>query len=152
MFKSGAMAAGLMLILGGLTTLISPLCVPCLALLVGVGAGYLAGVFDRPLDSGGATKAGAVAGAVGGAGAWLAHVCGGLINAVVIGPERSAEIMRQFGLTVDASNPAAYYIGAFGGACCMGLFEVALMVGLGAVGGILWYQLTGKNSTPTPAF
>jgi hypothetical protein len=25
------------------------------------------------------------------------------------------------------------------------LFEIALMAGLGALGGLLWYQMTGKN-------
>ena len=55
--------------------------------------------------------------------------------------------MRQFGMPLPPSGDfgAAYYIGVFGSACCAGLFDVLIMAGLGAVGGLLWWQMTGQS-------
>ena len=150
--KSGAIVAAAMLVLSCGAVLLTPLCVPCIALLAGAGAGYLAGVFDKPAASNVAIQSGAGAGAIGGIGALLGHVIGGITNAVMVGPEGMAQLLRQFGVTgVDTSNPVTFYVGAIGGACCFGLIEVALMAALGAVGGILWYQIVGKKaSAPQP--
>lgn len=48
MLKSGLIVGVVMIVLAIGSTLISPLCAPCVALLAGLGAGYLACVFDRP--------------------------------------------------------------------------------------------------------
>jgi hypothetical protein len=148
MLKSGLIIGGVMLVLGGIFGFLFPLCVPCIALFAGAGAGYLAGMFDKTLSQGASAKSGAGAGAVGGAGALIGHVVGGMATALIFGPESSAELMRQFGFDVPASAASggpAFYATAFGTSCCFGLFEVALMAGLGALGGLLWYQMTGKN-------
>ena len=149
MLKSGLIIGGVMLILAIGGSLITPLCVLCLALLAGVGAGYLAGVFDKPLASGPAAQGGAGAGAIAGVGALLCHLVGGIVNAVVIGPEATAELLQQLGLATSA-DPTTYYAAALGGACCLGLIEVGLMAGLGALGGMLWFRVNGNNElTPT---
>lgn len=148
MLKSGLIIGGVMLVLGSILGYLFPLCIPCLALFAGAGAGYLAGMFDKTMGQGASAKSGAGAGAVGGVGALIGHVGGGMATALTIGPEGSAELMRQFGIDVPASAASggpAYYASAFGASCCFGLFEVALMAGLGALGGLLWYQMTGKN-------
>jgi hypothetical protein len=149
MVKSGLIIGGVMLVLGTVFGFLFPLCIPCLALFAGAGAGYLAGMFDKPTGgTGGSAKAGAGAGAIGGAGALIGHIVGGMATALVYGPEASVELMRQFGVDVPASaatGGVGFYAGAFGAACCFGLVEVALMAGLGALGGLLWYQMTGKN-------
>src|SRR6185369_10751963 len=100
----------------------------------GVGAGYLAGVFDKPADQGSAAKSGASAGAIGGAGALIGQIIGGMGAVAIQGPQAGAEIMRQFGVPVDTSSAgtAGFYIGAFLYTCCFGLVSVALMAGLGA--------------------
>lgn len=66
MLKSGLIVGAVMLVLGTTFGFLFPLCVSCLAIFAGVGAGYLAGVFDKPGDQGSAAKSGASAGAIGG--------------------------------------------------------------------------------------
>jgi hypothetical protein len=154
MLKSGLITAGVMLVLAIGVSLLSPICVPCLAIFVGLGAGYLAGLFDKPASNGAVAKAGAAAGAIGGVGAIVGHLIGGVINVFIVGPEKAMELMRQWGFPsdmLDSSNPTAYYAGAFGGACCVGLVDLLLLAGLGALGGLLWWQITGKKAAAPPA-
>lgn len=150
MVRSGLILAGVMLIVGGILAFLFPLCVPCLALVAGAGAGYLAGMWDRPLNNNLSIQRGAGAGAIAGVGALFGHLFGGLGAAAFIGPEGSLEMLRQFGLDLGSAesvsaNPAVFYASAMFTGCCFGLFEVALMAALGAVGGILWWNMTGKN-------
>jgi hypothetical protein len=155
MQKAGLIVGGVMLILGTICAVIVPiLCVPCVALFAGIGAGYLAGQFDRPPTSGAAAQKGAGAGAIGGIGAVLAHMAGGIFNGFVIGPEGSVQFLRDLGIEVgsSAADPVGFWTGTLGMACCLGIFEVALMAGVGALGGFLWYQMTGSKGAPaTPA-
>jgi hypothetical protein len=146
MLKSGLIAAAVMLVLTIGTTLISPYCVPCLAILVGLGAGALGGQFDKPVDLGACAKSGAAAGAIGGLGAIVGHLVGGVINAVVVGPEGAARVLSQIGFSSSTMTPTTYYAFTFGAACCIGLVDVLLMAGLGALGGLLWWQLAGKSA------
>ncbi len=148
MLRSGLILGGVMLVLGGGLAFFFPLCVPCLALLAGVGAGYLAGLWDRPGDNSRSIQRGAGAGAIGGVGALLGHLIGGLASAAWVGPEGAADMMRQLGLDLGSGTDVGglgYYFGATLTGCCFGLFEVVLMAGLGALGGLLWWQITGKN-------
>lgn len=150
MLKSGLIVGVIMLVLALAATLLSPLCAPCIALFVGLGAGFLAGVFDKPLESGGSAKSGAAAGAIGGGGGLVGAMIAAVVNAIFVGPDRAAEIMRQLGMSSGPGTTEGYYIGAFGGPCCIGLFDVALMAGLGALGGLLWYQILGKRTSALP--
>lgn len=148
MLKSGLIAGAVTFILALGFALLSPLCVPCLALFLGLGAGFLAGVFDKPLDNGSSAKSGAGAGAIGGIGAIIGQMVGAVLNSIIIGPEGAAELMQQLGLpAADPNNlGASYWVGVIGGGCCFGLLDVALMAGLGALGGLLWWQISGKQS------
>lgn len=153
MLKSGLIFGAVALVLVGITGAINfQLCAPCLALFMGAGAGYVAGMLDKPAGGTGASaKVGAAAGAIGGVGALFGHLGGGLVGALRIGPERAmsqaAELARTLGLSVPLTDvdPVSYYGSTLGFSCCFGLFEIALMAGLGALGGLLWYQMTGKN-------
>jgi hypothetical protein len=150
MLKSGLIIGAVMLVLGGLLGFVFPLCVPCLALFAGAGAGYLAGMFDKPGEQGKAVKSGAASGAVGGVGALVGHLGGGLATALVVGPQGANDMMRQFGFDLPPgggpASDAGYYVGALGTACCFGVVDIALMAGLGALGGMLWYRMTNQNS------
>ncbi|MBN2390559.1 MAG: hypothetical protein JXR84_07545 [Anaerolineae bacterium] len=147
MIKAGLILGAVMLVLGIGGSLLSPICVPCLAVMAGVGAGYLAGVWEKPLTSGGSAKVGAIAGAIGGAGALLGQIIGGILNAILVDPQQMMRMMEQFGLpTTYDSN--FLYIAQIGGGVCFGLLDIVLMAGLGALGGILWQQIGGKNATP----
>jgi hypothetical protein len=149
MLKSGLIVGAVSFLLSVVAgAVVSPLCGFCVGLFAGLGAGYLAGLFDKSPDSGGAAKSGAGAGAIAGVGALIGLVIAGGINAVIVGPEGAAALMEGFGVTTS-TDPTSYYIGAIGGPCCMGLFNIALMAGLGALGGMLWYQVSGKKATPS---
>lgn len=153
MLKSGLIFGGVMAVLGTIFGALFPLCASCLALFAGAGAGYLSGVFDQPADQGSSAKSGAGAGAIGGAGALIGHVLGGMGLAIVRGPQSGADLMRQFGVPVDTSpaGNTGFYAGSFIASCCFGLVAVALMVGLGALGGLLWYQMTTRKPPTLPA-
>lgn len=158
MLKSGLIIGGVMLVLAIGGSLLSPLCVPCLALFAGLGAGYLAGMFDKPGLQNAGVRSGASAGAIGGVGGLIGQLIGGGLNAVIVGPQGAQDLLRQISpdLVTGSTDPTAYYIGVFGSACCIGIFNIALMAGLGALGGLLWWNMTGKNqggmSTPPPSF
>jgi hypothetical protein len=150
MLKSGLIVGGVTLLLAIGATLISPICVPCVALVAGLAAGYLGGMFDKPVGTGGSARTGAGAGAIGGLGALGGHLVGAVGNALILGPEGTARFVEQLGLP-SSGDPAQYYLTVFGSGCCLGLLEIALMAGLGALGGLLWYQTAGKNMAPPPA-
>jgi len=151
MVKAGLIVGGITLVLGLAGGFVFPLlCIPCVALLAGAGAGYLAGQFDRPGLNNTAVANGAKAGAIAGVGALLAHIIAGLAGAAALGPQGAAEMMSQFGLPADPGNPMVYYGSAFGAACCFGLFEIALMAGTGALGGVLWFNTAGKSQGGVP--
>ena len=150
MIKAGLILGAVMLVLGIGGSLISPICVPCLAVAAGIGAGYLAGVFDKPITSGGSAKVGAIAGAIGGVGALLGQIIGGILNAILVGPEGAMDMLEQFGLPI-AYDPNLYYISFIGSGVCFGVLDIVLMAGLGALGGILWQQIAGKK-TDTPSY
>jgi hypothetical protein len=148
MIKAGLILGAVMLVLGIGGSLISPICVPCLAAMAGIGAGYLAGVLDKPLTSGDSAKVGAIAGAIGGAGALLGQIVGGILNALLVDPQKVMDMLEQFGFpaTYDANFVSISQIGS---GVCFGLIDIVLMAGLGALGGILWQQIAGKNgNTP----
>ena len=148
MVKAGIILGIVMLVLGAGGSLITPICVPCIALIAGAGAGYLAGVYTKPATSGGTAKVGAGAGAIGGVGALIGQVIGGILNAVIVGPQGIAEIAQMWDIPVS-SDPIVAYIGFIGSGFCFGIIDIVLMAGLGALGGILWFQISGKKATPT---
>lgn len=152
MLKSGLIVGVVALVLGLGATIISPLCAPCVGLLAGLVAGYLAGLFDKPSDQGGSAKVGASSGAIAGVGALIGAMIAAVVNVIVVGPAGAAEVASQLGFGSGAAgDPSAfatsYYVSSFGIPCCLGLVNVAIMAGLGALGGILWFQMSGKKAT-----
>ena len=155
MLKSGLILGVVALLLAIGAALLSPLCVPCLTLLLGLGAGYLAGAFDKPSEKRGSTKSGAIAGAIGGAGALIGQAVGAVINSQLVGPGGAIKLIRQLGIQLPSgATPAdiatGYWGGVIGSTCCLGLFDVALMAGLGALGGLLWWQMSGSKRSVLP--
>jgi hypothetical protein len=134
--KSAAILAAVSLVLAFGVTLLIPACVPCVGLVLGFGAGILAGVFDKPSDAAKAAKAGVGAGALGSVGAIVAQMVGAGVNALVVGPEGAAQLLEQWGMSTDAVSGASFWTGAAGSAWCLSLLDIALMAGLGALGGL----------------
>ncbi len=151
MSKSGLIMAVVAMVLAIGGTVISPLCTPCLVLFLGAGAGYLAGVFDKPVEKSAATKSGALAGLIGGVGALLGQAGGSVVNGIMVGPEGTAQLLRQMGLPSAGGDTASiYWVSLILSTVCLGLLDLALMAGTGALGGMLWHQINNKNTT-TPA-
>jgi hypothetical protein len=129
-------------------TLIFPLCTWCAALLVGAGAGWLAVLWSRPRDEGDAARTGALAAALSGIGALLGQTAGGVLNAVLVGPEGATQLMEGLGITAldtSSASGAGYYAGAIGGQACCGLLNVGTMAGLGALAAFLYQKYSGRN-------
>jgi hypothetical protein len=159
---SGMLKAGLIgLLVGGVfglgITLATPCCTPCTAILVGMSAGFLACLWDRPASGGSGAALGAQSGAIAGVGQLIGQVLGTVLNSLAVSPEEAAqavaELAQLFGLDVDipAMDPAMYWVNqiVFTGGCA--ITNLVIAAGLGAVGGLLWYQFMGKNQVqPAP--
>jgi hypothetical protein len=149
MYKSGLILGALALFVAAGATIISPVCVPCLVVFLGLGAGYLAGVFDKPNTSDGAAKAGAIGGALGGLGAIIGQAAGAAINSVMIGPQRAQQLYQVFG--IPSSGPGftqSYWLGVVGSTVCISLIDVLVMAAFGTLGAYIWWQSAGKNINP----
>ena len=131
-----------MVILAAVLGFVFPLIVPCLALFVGAGAGYLGASYVRPATAGLASRAGA--GAIAVVGAIVGHILSGVASAISGGPGAAAALIERFGPSTDVSSPMAYYSAAIGFGCCFGLVELVLMTALGSLGGMLWSRMAGR--------
>jgi hypothetical protein len=152
MLKSGIIFGliGFVLVLG-VSVLISPFCSICFTVLLGLGAGYVAGVFERPLDSGEAWKRGAGAGALAGGLVILGQLIAGGVNANFMANDPNAQIVNEL-LGLPPADPAMLWLGAVFAACCFGLVNVGILAGLGAAGGALWGNMNTTNGGgPGPA-
>lgn len=68
MLKSGLIAGAAMFIIVLIAVIFSPFCALCAPLVVGLGAGYLTGVFEKTSET--VIQRGAYAGAIAGWGPW----------------------------------------------------------------------------------
>jgi hypothetical protein len=152
MRKSGLIAGGIALFFSfGAAVGISPICVPCLAIVFGLLAGYLAGAFDKPADQNRAIRAGTLAGLLGGIGMLVGQIIGAASNAVLVGPEGTARLLAQMGLFAGGPAQIAefYWIVLTLSTACLVVFDVALMSGFGALGGLLWWKMGGNRAFAT---
>ena len=147
MIKSGMIGAAVSLILVVGLALLSPICVPCAALFLGLGVGFLAGVLDKPADGRGSAKAGAVAGVISGIGAALGQLIGAGLNSLLVGPEDAARMLQQLGVeTVGSAGVGlGYWAGIVVSGLCFSFLDVALMAGMGALGGLAWMGIMGQG-------
>ena len=150
MYRSGTILGALALFVAAGATLLSPLCAPCAVVLLGLAAGYLAGVFDKPLTSNATSRVGAIGGAIGGSGAILGQGIGTIINAIAVGPQRAQQVSQVLGLPVTGGPgfEGSYWVTTIGGGVCFGLLDVLLMALFGALGGLIWWQTAGKSAAP----
>lgn len=153
MRKSSLIAGGAALLFSfGAAIVVSPLCVPCLAILFGLLAGYLAGVFDKPLDQNRSVKTGTLAGLLGALGMLLGQMLGAVLNGLMIGAEGAAHLLARMGFATGGPQQFSsfYWIGLVLSTACLVVFDAALMAGFGTLGGLLWWKINGNtqgNST-----
>ena len=145
--KKAGLIIGVVALIAALgTTLVSPYCVPCLAIFLGIGAGYLTGVIDRPIERSESTRKGAIAGAIGGIGAALGQIIGMILNGLIVGPERAAAFAESLGFPAQF-DPTTYWTMMVGVNFCIGVINVLLMTGLGFLGGMMWVKFSGQDQS-----
>ena len=146
MVKSGLIfgAISAILILAS-ATILTPLCAPCLGLFLGILAGYVAGIFDKPTTSRDAVRKGGIAGVITGGLALAGSLLAGIINGAIINPSNLDAFYRTLGINNIPIDPTTIWIGQITGGCCIGLFNVFWMGILGVAGGALWFQISGKK-------
>lgn len=135
-------------VLGLGLTLLSPLCLPCVAVIAGLVMGYMAANADQPPDSRLVNSPAAIGGLFGGFGLLLGQMAGSALNTVLVGPQGVGDILTQLGIQSTQGVEMGYYGGVLGGICCIGIFNLALSAGFGVVGGQLWWQVVGKVIPP----
>ena len=150
MVKSGLIfgAVAFVLVLGA-AIVITPFCAPCLGFVLGIAAGYVTGVFDKPINSAESIRKGGTAGAIAGALGLLGSIIGGVINGALLNPASIQSFTQVLGMnnyTVTQTQIWTYQL-VFG--VCVGLFDIVWMAILGVAGGALWFQTRGKNQTMT---
>lgn len=145
MLKSSLITIAAALLLTTLTVLITPWLVPvCLAPFLGLAAGVIAGTFNKPASSKASLQAGAINGVAAGIGAALGHFAGATVNLYFGSPTLGNRfISGVLGLPTPWTN---LEIGYYGGALCYSLVDLVLLVGLGLLGGLLWWQFAGRKA------
>ena len=142
MIKAGFIGAGLGFIYIMSLTLLSPLCTLCLTPLLGLSVGYTAGWFDKPGRAESSLSKGVVAGGVTGLGVILGQLAAALVNGILVtNSQELPNMISELGFSeAIITNSSDYWqttllINSF-----CGVFNLALLVGLGGLGGIIWFQ------------
>jgi hypothetical protein len=143
MVKSGLIfgAISFVLVLGS-AVLITPFCAPCVGLVLGLAAGYVAGVFDKPINSGESIKKGGIAGTITGKLGFIGGFIGGVINGAVLNPSSVEAFTKVFGISNFNISQAQIWTYQLVFDVCIGLFNVVWMAILGVAGGALWCQIS----------
>lgn len=149
MSKSGSIfgAVSFALLLG--VTLISPFCVPCLGLFLGLAAGYVAGIFDKPVSSRDSLRIGGLAGLVAGGFGLIGELIGVGINVQTMDVSAYQQIFRSLGITGIVYSQSEMTAYQWIGGICFGIFNILWMAILGIAGAALWYQFVGRNQATT---
>jgi hypothetical protein len=150
MLKSSLIAVPLTVIVILITGFLSELCCcasPFAAVFLGLAAGVVCAFFEKPLLKNRAIERGAIAGTIAGLAALPAQVLGEIVVALLLAGNGKVDI-SLFGLpaasaTVDLWNWA---LNALCAATLYGLLAAAVMAGMGAVGGALWFRILRKQN------
>jgi hypothetical protein len=141
--------AGLIYIMS--LTLLSPFCTLCLTPLLGIGVGYLAGWFDTPPNSEVSLVRGAVAGGITGLGVVIGQMLASVVNAILVtNSEELPKLLRQIGLSeLVIADSNQYWQATLTANSICSFFNLLIIAGLGAVGGLLWFQRRQRASIST---
>lgn len=154
MAKSSIIMAVITLIVMVLASVINAFCCVCspmVGAVLGLIAGGLCVYIEKQTDLEKAAVRGAVAGTIAGAAALVGETIGGTISMLVIGSGKTPEACLP-GLCDLASAPTSqtsWVLSSFFSSCFCGLVVLAIMAGMGAVGGRLWlWYANRKPKTP----
>ncbi len=156
MVKSGIIVGAIAFVYLFVTSIAMSICTPLEAIILGLAAGALAAFFDKAQLANKAAISGGVAGFIAAILGILGNVVGTLIKTYVIfTPDTVNSLAAQltgmessaFNSTSSAAGTAISLIVSLG--CCV-ILDLVLMVGLGALGGYLWFQYKGRKAAPQP--
>jgi hypothetical protein len=144
MLKAGLIGGVIGFIYVTSITFISPFCTLCFTPLLGVGIGYLANRFDTPSHVEASLGRGAIAGAMTGFAALLGQMLAAVVNAILVTNWTELPLVfKEWGFTPDISD---YWQTTLTANSFCSLLNLALMAGLGAVGGLIWFQRQHKKA------
>ena len=132
-------------------TLLSPFCTLCFTPLWGVGVGYVAGWFDKPASMESVVGRGIAAGLMTGLGVVLGQMLAALVNGILVTNSKQLPLlMKEIGLSeFIVTNPNDYWQATLTVNSFCGIFNFALLAGLGALGGMLWFRQTHRAVLPS---
>lgn len=137
------------ILISGLLSNFCCLLSPFLAVLLGLAAGFVCSVFEKPSDAEKAAVRGAMTGAITGGVALVAQFIGQTI-AQYIAYQGGNVVACLPGLCEEGSAPVSLtnaMLGAVFTSCFWGLILLAIMAGLGAAGAVIWIRTAGKKKT-----
>ena len=148
MIKAGFIGASIGFVYIMSLTLLSPLCTLCFTPLLGVGVGYIAGWFDKPLRAETSLSRGTIAGGITGLGVVIGQMVATLVNGVLVtNSDQLPILISEFGLSQAViTNSNEYWQTTLALNSFCSVFNLALIAGLGALGSILWFQRHGAKS------
>jgi MFS family permease len=142
MIRAGSLGAVVAIIYVMAMSLIYPACSLCLAPLLGIGTGYLAGWFGQSQRAESGLIAGIVAGALTGLGAMTGQILGALVNAVLVTNfEALPVLMEDLGFpqlaTIDSTEywQTLIFLNSF-----CGVLNLAIIIGGAVFGNMLWVR------------
>ncbi len=152
MRKSALLVGGIAFVFSLVITLLSPFFLPCITPLLGIVAGYIAGVFEPFFTKKDAIKLATKAGALAGIGMLVGQIFGAIINGLLVGPEGVVVLLNGLGMPVSSPEQMEnlYWTTLTLSTACISLFNIALWAGVGALGGLLWWQMSGKENFAEP--
>jgi hypothetical protein len=134
----------ILMLAGGLASAFCCLASPLLAVALGLAAGFLCSHFEKPAAAEQAAVRGTISGAVTGAVALVAHFIGQTVGQLALG----ANAACLPGMCVESAEPisrTSATLFVLFTSCFYGLLVLAIMAGLGAIGGVLWMKTLGKS-------
>jgi len=148
MIRTGLLGAGIGFIYVMSLTLLSPFCTFCITPFLGLGVGYMTGWFDKPPSVEMSLGRGGVAGGLTGFGVILGQMMATLVNGILVTrSEQLPELLREFGLSEFViTNSEQYWQATVTVNSFCGIFNLALIIGLGALGSMLWFQRKSARS------
>ncbi|MCB0170256.1 MAG: hypothetical protein KDI62_13825 [Anaerolineae bacterium] len=151
MIKSGLLGAGVGFVYVMSLALLSPLCTLCVVPFLGLGVGYLASWFDQPGKLESNLGRGVIAGGMTGLGVMVGQILASLVTGILVtNLETLPTEFSDLGIFQSVlANPDQYWqttltMGAF-----CSIFNLGLIIVLGALGSLLWFQTYKKRLTTT---
>jgi hypothetical protein len=127
-------------------TLLSPFCTLCFTPLLGIGVGYLAGRFDTPQKSETSLYRGGIAGGITGFAVMIGQMLATVVNGILVtNSEQLPNLLQEFGLSeLILSDSNQYWQTTLTANSVCSVFNLFIIAGLGAVGGMIWFQRRSK--------